>query len=313
MRYGKSVSKPIVYLVTSANYPSLDEDSAILVPALKERGMDPRIAVWDDPTVDWSAGSMIVIRSVDDYAQRRDEFLAWAHSQRRVLNHPDILDWNTDKHYLQELALRGLSTIPTTWLEPEQNLTKHKIHSRFPALGDFVVKPAVSSGGRDAGRYTANSASSRQEAIMHAVELLEQGRTVMVQRYLEEIDTHGEISLIYVNGLISHVVEKKPMLHSSINGPHALETPVEEVTTVREATAEEWGWGEEIRAVLHGYVKERLGHDQLFLFNRIDLVRRNGGGYYVMEVSLVDASLYLRSSEDALTNFVDAISQRAFW
>ncbi|WP_180372205.1 ATP-grasp domain-containing protein [Boudabousia liubingyangii] len=305
--------KPLVYLVTSVNHPQLDADNQVLISALEERGMEPRVVVWNDPSVDWEAANLVIVRSVDDYAQHRDEFLEWAHSVRRLLNHPDILTWNTDKHYLQELADRGLQTIPTTWLEPAQNLNKHQIHSRFPALGDFVVKPAVSSGGRDAGRYTANLASSRQEAIMHAVELLAEGRTVMVQRYLEEIDTHGELSLIYVNGLISHVVEKRPMLHSSITGPDAISQPVEEVTVVREATAEEWHWGEEIRSVLHGYVKERMGRDELFLFNRIDLVRKNGGGYYVMEVSMVDASLYLSSSETALSNFADAISQRAFW
>lgn len=309
------MDKPIVYLVTSSDMPQSDEDNQLLVPALRERGMDAQVKVWDDPDVDWDAANLVIVRSVSDYARRRDEFLMWARSVRRILNHADILDWNTDKHYLQELEKRGLPTIPTLWLEPEQRLSKHQIHSRFPAQGDFVVKPAVSSGGRDAGRYTANSAGSRQEAILHAVELLESGRSVMVQRYLEAIDVHGELSLIYMNGLLSHVVEKKPMLHSSITGPHTELVPVEEVTTVREPNSDEWHWGEEIRCVLHGYVKDRLGRDDLFLFNRIDLVRssESESDYYVMEVSMVDASLYLSADSSAVNNFADAISQRAFW
>ncbi|MBV7363972.1 glutathione synthetase [Actinomycetaceae bacterium TAE3-ERU4] len=307
------MSKPLVYLVTSDSQSELDADNRLLLPALEKRGMEAKVVVWNDPNVDWNAANLVVVRSVDDYAFCREEFLEWARSVPRILNHADVLTWNTDKHYLRDLGERGLPTIRTTWLEPEQNLSKHQIHARFPALGDFVVKPAVSSGGRDAGRYTANSASSRQEAILHAVDLLSQGRSVMVQRYLEEIDQHGELSLIYVNGLISHVVEKEPMLHSSITGPDAANIPVEEVTVVRQPEAEEWRWGEEIRAVLHGYVKERLGRDELFLFNRIDLVRKNDGGYYVMEISLVDASLYLNLSQEALDNVADAISQRAFW
>ena len=32
-----------------------------------------------------------------------------------------------------------------------------------------------------------------------------------------------------------------------------------------------------------------------------------------MEVSLIDAGLYLTSSSDAMTNFADAIAQRVFW
>ncbi|WP_143230212.1 ATP-grasp domain-containing protein [Boudabousia marimammalium] len=307
------MKKTVVNLVTSANQPDLDEDSRHLIPALETRGMEVRVVRWDDPSVDWENAAVSVVRSVDDYANRRAEFLEWARTVPRLLNPASVLEWNTDKHYLQVLGERGLSTIDTTWLEPQQNLDKQQIHSRFPAHGDFVVKPAVSSGGRDAGRYTANLAGSRQEAILHAVDLLKQGRSVMVQRYLTEIDKHGELSLIYLNGLISHVVEKKPMLHPSLASLPEQEVPTEEITKVRQPSAEEWQWGEEIRRIVHGYVKETLGRDSLFLFNRIDLVRKNDGGFYVMEISLVDASLYLSESQLAVDNFADAIAQRAFW
>ncbi|PID97647.1 MAG: glutathione synthetase, partial [Actinobacteria bacterium] len=206
------MTKPRITLVTSSSMPDLYSGEEGLLDALAERGTDPRIAVWNDPDVDWKAAGLTVVRSASDYAQDRSAFLEWAQSVPRLLNHPDVLEWNSDKHYLQALETRGLPTIPTIWLEPEQNLSKQQVHSRFPAMGDFVVKPAVSSGVRDIGRYTANDTYQRQDAITQALSLLKEGRSVMVQRYMEEIDLHGEISLVFFNGLVSHSVEKRAML-----------------------------------------------------------------------------------------------------
>lgn len=251
-----------------------------------------------------------VLRSVRDYAVNRGEFLTWSRGVERLLNHPDVLSWNSDKHYLQELEKRGLQTIPTTWLEPDAKLSKHQVHTRFPAFGDFVVKPAVSSGARDMGRYTAIETASRMTAINHAMELMREGRTVMVQRYLDQVDVAGELSIVYFNGLISHAVEKKAMLHPS---QRTRDEPAEEVVIGRAGTPQEWAWGEEIRQVLHSYVRERLGRDLQFLFNRIDMVPDGKGSYYVMEVSMVDPSLYLSCVPGALEAFADAISTKVFW
>lgn len=304
------MSKPKVTLVTSAEMPDLYTNDAGLLDALVERGTDPHIAVWNDPNVNWDDAGVSVVRSVSDYATDRDAFIQWSRSVPRLLNHPDVLEWNSDKHYMIELEKRGLPVIPTMWLEPEQNLSKHQVHARFPASGDFVVKPAVSSGVRDVGRYSANDTKQRQAAIMHAMTMLSEGRSVMVQRYLEDIDIHGEISLLFFNGLVSHSVEKTAML-----SPDTMSAPVfrESVVEARDASAEQWQWGELIRSILHSYVRDRMGRDELFLYNRVDLVPDGQGSFRVMEVSLVDADLYLASSPDAMNNFADAIAMRAFW
>ena len=302
--------KPKVTLVTSANMPELFTDESGLPDALAERGMDPQIAVWNDPTVDWDAAGVCVIRSVSDYATQRQDFINWANSVPRLLNHADVMEWNTDKHYMKDLEALGLPVIPTTWLEPSNDFSKHQVHSRFPALGDFVVKPAVSSGVRDIGRYTAIDTSQRQAALAQTMELLDEGRSVMLQRYLEDIDVHGEVSLVFFNGLLSHAVEKRAVLHpSSVTDPSMHEA----VVTARPADTATWQWGEQIRQVLHEYMRSRLGRDELLLYNRVDLVPDGEGSFRVMEVSLVDADLYLEATPDALGNFADAISTRAFW
>ena len=226
------------------------------------------------------------------------------------------MEWNTDKHYLQALQKHGLPTIPTLWLEPEQNLSKQQIHSRFPAAGDFVVKPAISSGGRGTGRYTATDSRSRGEAINHAMHELRHGRAVMVQRYLDVIDRQGETSLIYLNGLPSYQVEKAPMLHPRFRAFEETTSTLDTITEIGTASTETWRWGEKIRSSLHSYIKEISGHDELLLFNRVDIVRgdeHSDSDFYVMEISLIDSSLYLSVNEDHLNRFADAIQTRVFW
>ena len=309
------MTAPIVTLATSSQFPNLDKDEENLPDALRERGLEPRIAIWDDPSVNWEDAGVVVVRSVRDYARDRDKFVRWARTVPRILNSASTMAWNTDKHYLTALQRHGLPTIPTLWLEPEQNLSKQQIHSRFPASGDFVVKPAISSGGRGTGRYTATDSRSRGEAINHAMHELRHGRSVMVQRYLDAIDRQGETSLIYLNGLPAYQVDKEPMLHPRFRTIEESNV-VDEITHIGNASENTWLWGEKIRSALHSHIKEVSGHDELLLFNRVDIVRgdeHSNSDFYVMEISLIDASLYLSESEEHLNRFADAIQTRVFW
>lgn len=297
-------------LATSAILPNLYPDENGLLDALAERGVDPQIKIWSDPNVDWDDAGLVVVRSVIDYAKDREKFLEWADSVPRILNSADVLTWNSDKHYLEELTERGLPTIQTTWISADKHYNKQQVHARFPAFGDFVVKPTVSSGLRDIGRYSTTSIEQRQAAMGQTMRLLGEGRDVMVQRYREEIDKHGEMSLVFFNGLLSHAVNKRALLHPS----EVTDRNIREVVTEsHQPTEQELLWGEQIRQIVHDYVRSRLGRDEQFLFNRVDVVPDGEGSFMVMEIALVDADLYLDSTPDAMGNFADAIAMRAFW
>lgn len=297
-------------LATAASMPNLYPDENGLLDALAERGMDPQIKIWTDPDVDWEAAGLVVTRSVVDYAQQRKKFLDWARSVPRILNSADVLAWNSDKHYLQELESRGLPTIPTTWISAEKGYEKRQVHARFPAFGDFVLKPTVSSGVRDVGRYSSVDLRQRQAAISQAMGLLADGRDVMVQRYQEEVDVHGETSLIFFNGLLSHAVQKEALLFPA----HAPDQKIHEaVVAAHQPTEQELLWAEQIRRVTHECVRARLGRDEQFLYSRVDVVPDGEGSFMVMEVSLVDADLYEDATPDGLANFAEAIAMRAFW
>lgn len=297
-----------IILVMSSDTPSGLPGDEALCDALRTHGIEPVYRNWDDPSVDWSEGRFAVLRSVPNYADDRETFMKWARSVPKLLNSPDILEWNTDKHYLQVFEQRGLPIIPTIWLEPDAGLTKQQVHTRFPAYGDFVVKPTISSGGRGVGRYTSTDTQSRMEAIEHAMSMLNRGIGVMIQRYVEQVETKGEVSIVYYNGVISHTVQKSAMLHAACDGPEP-----EEIVIARPSSQEEWAWGEQVRGVIHRYLKEHVSHDAQALYDRIDIVEDGAGSFFVMEVSLVEGNLYLGSTPEAAENFADAISQRFYW
>lgn len=76
--------------------------------------------MWDDPKLDWAGFDGVPVRSTWDYPLRRDAFLAWAGRARVTANPYDVLVWNTDKRYLQDLARAGVATVPTVILPPGQ-------------------------------------------------------------------------------------------------------------------------------------------------------------------------------------------------
>ncbi|HXU03403.1 MAG TPA: hypothetical protein VN903_20695, partial [Polyangia bacterium] len=108
---------PRVALVTCEAFPKLYEDDLLLVPALAALGLAGEPSVWTDPAVDWSSFDAFVIRSPWDYFERVAEFRGWLQARvagRALLcNAGDVLTWNFDKRYLEELARAGVSVVPT--------------------------------------------------------------------------------------------------------------------------------------------------------------------------------------------------------
>lgn len=305
-----------IALATCAALPALDVDDAALIGALGARGADAEAVVWDDPDADWSAYDLVVIRSTWDYAQRRDEFLAWASRVEAVTplaNPYPVVRWNTDKHYLHELEQAGVPVVPTIWLEPERHLSSRALHTRFPAHGEFVIKPAISAGSVDTGRYTAIDAGSRGLAIQHARRLLEADRTVMAQRYLTSVDTVGERAHVFIAGEYSHSVLKGAMLDGPDVGVEGVYK--EEKMSPIVASDSEIEVSRSVIATARRLLTDSADGvevaPQPFLYARVDLVSNDEGDPVLMELEMVEPSLFTALSNGALDRFADAIVARA--
>ncbi|WP_020013236.1 ATP-grasp domain-containing protein [Promicromonospora sukumoe] len=288
-----------VALATCSQLPDLDKDDVPLIAALASRGITAEPAVWDDPAVDWQAYDLVLVRSTWDYSPRHDEFLAWARSLPKVANSADVIEWNTDKRYLRELEAAGIPVIPTIWLDPARHLSKRAVHTRMPAFGDFVVKPVVSAGAQNTGRYQPVSAESRGKAIAHATRLLDDGRWVMIQPYVTSVDTAGETCLIFVDGEHTHAIRKNALL----TGPaeDTGELYAEEENSAYEATPEQIEVAERALAV----ARTATGAD--LTYARVDLVTGDDGVPMVIELELTEPSLWMKYGTGVEDKLADAV------
>ncbi len=283
----------------------LEEDDVPLIAAFAQVGITAEPVVWDQPGVVWGDYDLVVVRSTWDYSDRRDEFIAWANSVPRLLNAATVLKWNTDKHYLKELAEQGVRTIDTLWLDPEKHLTSQAIHTRLPAFGDYVIKPTISAGAQDTIRYRESSAQARGDAILHVRDLLRDGRNVMVQRYFTRVDTDGETCLVYIAGEFSHAVRKDPMLQRD-----ATRTKGQYQREVMNATT---ATSEQIKLAEHTMDKaaELLGISRSdLLYARVDMLPGDDDVPHLLELELTEPVLYFSKTPRSIDRFVSEVQRR---
>ena len=141
------VTRGSVALVTCREALGIDYDMPLLLEAVRAAGIAVDEVCWDDESIDWSTYNQVVIRSTWDYHRRYDEFMQWVRSVSSVStmsNSLDVITWNTDKHYLAEVAAIGLPVVPTVFIEPGHEAWLDQVHELL-TQGDVVVKPAISA------------------------------------------------------------------------------------------------------------------------------------------------------------------------
>ncbi len=271
-----------VALVSARAARHLDEDLPPLLAALSEAGVDAAVADWDDPEVDWSAYRLALLRSTWDYTQRLREFLVWADraaALTTLINPPAVIRWNTDKHYLGDLARAGVPVVPTRFVEPGAGAAPELAgFLREHGATEWVVKPAVGAGSRDAARYAREE---ERAATDHVQRLLDAGRSVLLQPYLDQVDLHGETALIYFEGRFSHAIRKGPLLRRGTAPTGALF--LEEQITPRTPDPEELRLADGVLAALPFPTP---------LYARVDLIRSGGGEPRLLELELTEPSLF---------------------
>ncbi len=278
-----------IALATAIAAFTLDDDLPPLLAALRERGHVADALAWDDPTVSWSRFDLVLLRSTWNYTECPAEFLTWCKrvaAQTRLLNPPELVRWNTDKRYLADLASKGVPVIPAYFLAPGDD------PASFPAHAEFVVKPCIGAGSRDTQRYTA---PNRAMAIAHAKRLLDTDRHVLVQPYLEAVDTAGETALLFFAGHYSHAIRKGPLLQRNGAATSALFAP--EAITAREPTPAEIAVAQRTLAAIPGGAP---------LYARVDLLP-SASGPQLLELELTEPSLFFAHAPGSAERFVAAI------
>jgi len=288
-----------VALVTTRTARELDEDLPPLQRAMHAAGLQTEVVDWHDPQVRWDRFDLALLRSTWDYTDRLQQFLVWVEGAAKlttVLNPAAVVRWNTDKHYLAELARAGVPVVPSVFVEPGADagqalaafLGQHQ-------CSEFVVKPSVSAGSRDTERH-ARAQVARAEAQMRG--LLGAQRGVLLQPYQESVDRDGETALMYFAGRFSHAIRKGPLLPPGSTGSPAVGLFAPEAIIPRLPGSDELHVAGRVLATLPF---------QTPLYARVDLIRDASGAPVVLELELTEPSLFFAHATGSAERFTSAL------
>lgn len=212
-----------VALVTCSASAGSAEDAA-LGAALCRAGLRAELVPWTEPDPRaWDRFGLVVVRSAwnaTESAATRASFLQWAAARRAaaaVANSYPALQWGSSKWYLADLAACGAHVVPTLFLCNADGGSRpvvdthamarqvHALTGRWPGV---VVKPATGSGARRLRAVGNASRGDRDRAVVHAA--CNMGGDALVQPYLSSVARHGELSVVIVDGRVTHAVVKRP-------------------------------------------------------------------------------------------------------
>jgi hypothetical protein len=243
----------------------------------------------------WDSYDIVVIRTTWDYQNAPDDFLAVLDAVARAtrLENPiETVRWNLRKSYLRELERAGVRIVPTLW---GGNADAANLHAAFAELGtdEIVVKPEVGANADDAVRLRVGGRGA-DRTIEHAAALFSRRRH-MIQPFVTSVVTEGEFSLIFFDGEYSHTVLKTPR-------PADFRVQEEHGGIITTVTPEP--------ALLRRAVAAVAAVRPVPLYARADLVRIDDGDFALMELELIEPSLYLSYDETAAARFARAIDAR---
>lgn len=205
---------------------------------------------------------------------------AWEAQGVRMANAIPLLRWNTDKAYLLQLAKDGLAVVPTIAAPALSDDDLAPARTTF-GCDALVVKPAI-SGGAD-GTYVLRPGTN--------VPLDIRGRDMLIQPMMEAIATEGEFSLFYFGGAFSHAILKTPAagdfrVQEQFGGREISVTPPDAASALAEAT---------LKAA-----------PVPPLYARVDMVRDSTDQFRLMELEVIEPSLFFQFSDDQGQAFANA-------
>lgn len=270
----------------------IDDDVAL--PALERAGWSVDVLPWRQRATPWDRYDVVVLRSTWDYWDDVPGFLAvleTIEAATLLANPLGLVRWNLSKTYLRDLAARGVATVPTRW---HPALDAAAVADALEAFGEagVVVKPQVGGNGDGVFRLPRRPGPDELAPV-----LARHGSgPCMVQPFRPSVETAGEASLFYFGGALSHAIRKRPAageFRSQEERGATIEALQPDATLVAA--------GDRAMAAL----------PQPALYARVDLLPGPGDTWELVELELIEPSLYFRMDAGAPAAFADALG--AWW
>ncbi len=277
----------ICFLTPDPNY---EEDWSVLkADYLRLFGADTQFRNWTAPG-DLSPFTLVLPMIAWGYQRDCPRWFALLDRMEAeglpVINPVSVLRWNTDKAYLAELAAAGVATVPTRMSVTLSNadLTSAKIAFSSDTL---IIKPPI-SGGAD-GTFRLGPADAIPDKVV--------GKPMMIQPYQPSIANEGEFSLFYFGGHFSHAIIKHPAsgdfrVQDQFGGYEESITAPDDAVALANAALT---------------ATSQITQTGPLAYARVDMVRDADGAFRLMELELIEPSLFLHFANDGGAAFAKAV------
>ncbi len=265
-------------------------DDQILNSELAANNWETETVSWKTPSADWNNFDIVLVRTTWDYHLFPKEFVGVIDdidaSRARLENSANLIKWNISKTYLRELADRGVDIVPTIFLGKNVDAAGLASWQNDLASKSLILKPVISANSDNT--FLLSEISPEAENALRL-------REYMVQPFLRSIIDEGEFSLFYFDGEFSHAINKRPKLDD-------FRVQEEHGGVIKTFTA-----NEELLSCAEAVIQEL---DETPLYARVDLIRGNNGKFQLMELELIEPSLYFRFDDKAASMFVSKLNKR---
>lgn len=266
----------------------------LLFEPLNELGWEVEEVSWRKSFVNWNNYSAVIVRSTWDYQSDPENFIRVLEeinrSSAHLENNISILKWNMNKKYLFDLNKMGVRTVNTLWRK-NFNFDDAEKFFDYLSLNEIIIKPNISACADNTFRLNKENFITE----LNNLQSIFANRDFMVQPFMKSIIEEGEYSLLFFNGEYSHTNLKKPK---------------EDDFRVQ---AEHGGIFKQVKPEekLLNCAKEIINKIKPTpLYGRVDLVRTEDNEFALMELELIEPSLYLQIDEEAPKRFAKAFDDR---
>ncbi len=263
----------VVLLSTAEINPKAMKDDHLMHKELLKNKIDFQEVSWHEK-INWNNFDIAIIRTTWDYPKHVEKFKKFVNSiPIHVFNSKEIINWNIDKKYLLDLKNKHISIPETIFLD---GFCEQKVENFSKKFNQVVIKPQIGAGGENTFIYSG---------------FCQYKGPIMVQEFIEEIKTVGEKSLIYFNGILSHCVLKK--------------TVDDEFRCQEEHGGKFYNYKPKVEEIK--FAEEILKKiDFKPFYARVDVLN-NKDQLVLMELELIEPSLYFSQDRNAAKNFVSSL------
>ncbi len=292
------------YLSTNPNNVYVQNvllEDKLIADALEKNGLNVTRKSWDDQGFDWKTTNCALFRATWDYFDRFEEFSKWlkrVSDQTNFINSKKLIDWNIDKHYMQDLESNGVKIPKTLFIEKETKTTLTATCCEFKTkfnsdAKSFVLKPCVSGAARHTYKIDADQISGLESIFQEMIA----SEAMMLQEFQQNIVTHGEISMMVFNGRFTHAV-----LKIAKDGDFRVQDDFGGTIHTYDPSQEEIGFAEKV-------VKAA---PEMPLYARVDIFKNNQGNWALAELEIFEPELWFRLNPKAAEILAQHIKEQYF-